>query len=71
VSSHKRYRGHLRPSISRQVGRAFVEVAAEILPALAVESSKGPKASLLILLKQRVKTSLLEPFPASEIHTVH
>lgn len=48
-----------------------MEVAAEILPAPAVELSKGPKAPLLILLKQRVKAFLLEPFPASEIHTVH
>lgn len=48
-----------------------MEVAAEIPPTPAVEVSKGPKALLLILWKQRVKASLLEPFPASEIHTVH
>lgn len=71
MSSHKHYMGHLCLSISQHLGKALVEVTAEILPAPAAEPSKGPKTPLPMLLKQKVKASLLEPFPASEIHTVH
>lgn len=51
-------------SISWQPGRAWVEVAAGTPPAPAC-------AKLLMVMKLRVKASLLEPFPAAEIHTVH
>lgn len=71
MSSHKHCMGPLRLSIFWQVGRVLVEMAAEIIPDPSVGPSKRPEVPLLVLLKQKVKASLLEPFPASEIHTVH